>query len=63
MARPKLCFEFKCLKGHQFYKWFALRTKISDNDETTCPECLSNGILTTAYVVMVDVKDADVCNA
>lgn len=53
MTAARNVFQFKCKHGHLTEKTFALGTRVDDEDETTCSECLKKNILESAYVVSI----------
>lgn len=53
MTATRNIFQFKCKQGHLMEKTFALGTRVDDEDETTCAECLTRGIVEPAYVVLI----------
>jgi len=57
-----IVFTFKCSQGHQMEVEFPFDTKIDDEDETTCSQCLAEGDVKPAYVVAVKAKVAGVRN-
>jgi hypothetical protein len=54
MPRTRHLFRFKCANGHVTEKSFPLGTRLEDEDETTCVECLKRGILKPAYVIFIE---------
>jgi hypothetical protein len=46
-------YTFKCSKGHVTHIIFKPGTRIDDEDETTCRECMKKNVLEPAYVVFV----------
>jgi hypothetical protein len=53
MAGLRHRYTFKCEVGHETEKIFPPGTRIDENDETTCLECLKKGDLKTAYVIFI----------
>lgn len=49
----KLVYTFKCDRGHVTERVFPPGTRVDDNDETTCDECLKSSVVATAYVVWI----------
>ena len=56
MSGIPLLFSFKCEKGHLMKVLFPPGTRIDDEDETTCTECLDAQEVKPAYVVCVEFK-------
>ena len=53
MSGMRQLYTFKCPKGHVTHIMFPSGTKIDDEDETTCAECLKTNAVAAAYVVFV----------
>ncbi len=56
-------FTFKCWQGHEMKVTFPSGTKVEDEDETTCSQCLAAGDVKAAYVVAVKSIEAGPKNA
>jgi hypothetical protein len=58
MGTTRRRFIYKCEQGHLTTKIFPLGTRLDDEDETTCLECLKVSEVKATYLISADAFSA-----